>query len=329
MYRTCRKYFCSSVFTLAALLTTVSSSVGAADSEPTTLRILTYNVQFLPGLASAKNERPKPEYRTARIAEEISQYDIVGLQETFHKTHRSQIIDHLGGHWKGGLHLVTSPTPEGFFTSGGCLIATRLPIVNSSSTVYKNFSKPADYGFRADGFAAKGVIHARIARTAESPEDFFDLFVTHLEARDDDLRPLQYAEMADFIKTSSDPDRPALLLGDMNTQGAKRFRSDKNSQYTQLITALGNARPAGKLIDVWPALKGDALGGTNEQESPDVGKRIDYIFVINPAESHAQLKPVSVAVRLFRDPKVFALSDHNAVEAELEWTHSLKDIQTR
>ena len=56
-----------------------------------------------------------------------------------------------------------------------------------------------------------------------------------------------------------------------------------------------------------------------EQESADVGKRIDYIFLSNPVGKAGRLEPVSIAVNLFRDPKVYALSDHNAVEAEFGW----------
>jgi len=322
MNLTCRGPFFAWACTLGVLFTVVPSNAGAAEAKSTTLRVLTYNVQFLPAPADIKNKRPHPEYRATRIAEEASRYDIVGLQETFHDTHRGQILEQLQERWNGVLHSVASPMPEGFYTSGGCLIATRLPMVKSSSIVFTKFSKPIDYGLRADGFAAKGVIHARIARHGESPADFVDVFVTHLESRADELRPSQYAEMAALIKKSSDPSRPAIVLGDMNTRGAKEFRNDANSQYAQLLKLLGDARPKSELIDVWPTLKGDALGGTNEQESHEIGKRIDYLFLLNPPQPHAQLKPISVAVRLFQDPKVVALSDHNAVEVELEWSPS-------
>ncbi len=293
-------------------------SAFAGDSQVETIRVITYNVQFLPSLASSGNKRPQPEYRANRISEEVSQFDIVGLQETFHGKYRRQIISQVKQHWKGKLQSVESPTPNGFFTSGGCLILSRLPITDSNSMVYVNFSKPADHGLRADGFAAKGVIHARLAHGSDSDEHL-DVFVTHLEARADDLRPLQYAELATFIKERSEPRWPALIVGDMNTRGAKPFREDPESQYSQLVEQLHKARPHCKLLDVWPYLKGDDLGGTNKQESHEIGKRIDYVFVLNPPRPNAQLKPISVEVRLFQDFKVTALSDHNAVAAELEW----------
>ena len=324
MHLTYKNIFRATAYSLLPWFVVACSFASDGDADRSTIRVLTYNVQFLPGLASTRNKRPNPVYRAVRIAEEASRYDLVGLPETFHPTHRDLIVGTLDKLWEGVLSTVVSPKPKSFFTNGGCLIATRMPIVSHDSVVYKHFSQPKDYGLRADGFAAKGVIHARVARAEDSPEDFIDVFVTHLEARDDQLRPLQYAEMAAFIKTSSDPRRPTLVMGDMNTQGAKEFRTDPKSQYRQLVEQLKTARPESKLIDVWPFLKGDALGGTNKQESHKIGKRIDYLFIMNPSEPHAQLNPTAAEVRLFRDPKVFALSDHNAVETELEWSFPSK-----
>lgn len=283
------------------------------------IRVITYNVQFLPEPVSSKNERPQPSYRAKRIAEEAAGFDVVGLQETFHDTHRKEILDELGKVWDGKLVSFRSPTPEGFLTSGGCLLAARLPFAATGATVYVNFSKPQDYGLRADGFAAKGVVYARVLRDATTPDEFVDVFVTHLEARADHLRPRQYSELADFIRQQSSPRHPVLLMGDLNTRGSTEFRQDTQSQYSQLMRELQRARPDGQWIDVWPHLHGDALGGTTKQESADIGKRIDYLLISNPRPPQLQLKPISSEVELFRDPRVTALSDHNAVTAELEW----------
>ena len=289
-----------------------------AEDRADTFRVITYNVQFLPEPVSANNERPEPEYRAKRIAEEVSRFDIIGLQETFHKVHRGMILDELKRHWQGDFQQVVSPQPEGFHTSGGCLIATQFKLIESGAMVYKNFSKPADYGLRADGHAAKGVIHARLTWGDDSGRQL-DVFVTHMEARDDDLRPRQYGEMAAFIKERRDATLPALVMGDMNTRGAKEFRADASSQYSQLWKQLDSVSAEGEVIDVWPTLSGDALGGTNKQESHEIGKRIDYLFVLNPAGEHARLEPTFVDVLLYQDAKVTALSDHNAVVAEFEW----------
>lgn len=292
--------------------------LSAADNT-TTFRVITYNVQFLPEPVSSKNKRPQPEYRAHRIAEEVSPFDLVALQETFHGRHRPMLSDQLRVAWNGVLRSLHSPTPEGFYTSGGCLLMTRLPMRDKSSLVFTDYSQPRDYGLRADGFAAKGVIHARIAPNAEEPGNTIDVYVTHLEARADHLRPKQYAQMAKFIHQTNDPTHPFLLLGDLNTKGQPKYQQDPNSQYTELFRQLRAAHPASRVTDVWPLLRGDALGGTTEQESDKIGKRIDYIIVGNPRPPHPQLTPVAIEVKTFQDPRVVALSDHNAVAATFRW----------
>jgi hypothetical protein len=42
-------------------------------------------------------------------------------------------------------------------------------------------------------------------------------------------------------------------------------------------------------------------------------------MISNPRRSKVQLKPLRIDVELFQDERVGALSDHNAVIAELEW----------
>ncbi len=304
------------ILMMSALFICRSMSVEADDT--TTLRVITYNVQFLPPPADLSNKRAQPEYRARRIAEELGVFDVACLQETFHKEHRQQLIDGTRDVWGGTMSHFEAPQPEGFLTNGGCLLMSRRPLVKTSSVVFQNFSLPKDYGLRADGYAAKGVIHGRISRSDEESENTIDVFVTHLEARADDLRPLQYAEMAKFIGEASDPARPMLLVGDLNTHGARVHRDDPQSQYAQLIQALNEARPTG-VIDVWPLLHPDKLGGTSEQESEEIGKRIDYIIVSNPPSPAPQLVPKSIRVEPFQDEQVFALSDHNAVIADFEW----------
>ena len=294
---------------------------------PKTLKVITYNVQFLPGFAGRWNKRAEPDYRARRIGEEVTGFDIVGLQETFDQRHRRRIIEGVREDWGESLNDVVSPTADNHITNGGCLILTRRPILKSDSTVFRHYSSPADYGLRADGFAAKGVIHARIALGGEpkagGPEPKeddlcpVDVYVTHLEARDGAVRLLQYDELAAFIKKTSDPRLPLILMGDLNTRGMPD--TDGNSPYGTLMRLLGEARPRGGVIDVWTALKGDAHGGTTEQDSDENGKRIDYILLGNPKPPARRLKPVAIRVNPYPDPKVGALSDHSAVEAEFEW----------
>lgn len=283
------------------------------------LRVITYNVQFLPDPVSHLNERPQPEYRARQIAKAVSGYDIVALQETFNERHRACLLDEFNKQVAGKLHTLKSPTPAGFFTSGGCLVIAKRPLLQQHSMVFHYFSKPSDYGSRADGFAAKGVLHARVECAPEKTGQWIDVFVTHLEARADALRPQQYQELAKFIKQHASDQHPALVMGDLNTRGGAEFRQDPDSQHAQLMQALAAARAGRPWIDLWAQLYPEQLGGTTRQESADVGKRIDYLLLSNPTEPHASLKPLSAEVHLFPDEKVTALSDHNALSAVLEW----------
>lgn len=299
---------------LAIALSPIAAT--SASAEEQSLTVITYNVQFLPGWASAVNKRKEPEYRARRIAEEVSRFEIVALQEVFHDDYRQQIIDGVQEHWGGEANVFVSPKPADRF-NGGCMLMTKLPILETNAMMFEHYSSPDDYGVRADGFAAKGVIHARIGRAADRPDEFVDVYVTHLEARADHLRPLQYQEMAAFVKKTADPGAPALLLGDFNTRGMAEHRADAESQYHQLMRALTDAKPG--THDLWPELMGDMLGGTSEQESADIGKRIDYIFHAPGASGPMRLQPRSIRVELYQDGKVTALSDHNAVVSEFVW----------
>lgn len=308
---------CLTCHFLSVILLVVGYGASLAD-EPRTLRVISYNVQFLPPPASFANKRPDPDYRATRIAEEVARYDVIALQETFHAKHRGQIIDGVERAWNVKPNVLVAPQPVGFSTNGGCLLLTRLPMPTVNSTVYKHFSKPAEYGFKADGFAAKGVIHGRLVPDVDRPSETIDVYVTHLEARADHLRPQQYAELAAFIKETSDPNRPLIVVGDLNTNGSKENRADPDSQYAQLMNEFTKVRPSG-MIDVWVTLRGDEYGGTSDQESTETGKRIDYIFVSNPNRTARCLVPKSIEVKTYQDEKVTALSDHNAVVAEFEW----------
>ena len=316
--RETRKPRYATLCTWSLVLATVCGATGGSGAEERSsqpvprLRVITYNCQFLPEPASIKNERPQPFYRARRIAEEVKQFDVVALQEIFHHEHRAALLEHLRAAWRNQLKQVFSPTPEDFYTSGGCLLLTRQNIVASASVVFEERSRPEQYGLRADGFAAKGVIHGRVA---VGHEMFVDVYVTHMEARADALRPKQYGELAKFVHRTSDPQRPLLILGDLNTRGAAEFRHDPTSQYGQLMRALVAVRPQG-VVDVWAALRGDELGGTTDQQSVDVGKRIDYVLLGNPAPPTPRLSPASIEVRTYQDEIVGALSDHNAVVAE-------------
>lgn len=304
----------------AAYLLLVASRSPAAEPEHK-LRVISYNVQFLPGIASIVNKRKDPAYRAKTIGEELSAFDIVGLNEVFEHRPRKMILDTLAKGWDGKISSVVSPDPEDKRFNGGLAIATHFPIVASHVLTYSKGSSVKDYGVQADGFAAKGALHAQILLPVGESSDgpSVDVFVTHLESKSDEIRRLQYTELAGFIREHMSPNRPTLILGDMNTRGNPSYQRDSASAYNLMMKNYGDALGESKLVDLWPHLMGDALGGTNEQESTEIGNRIDYVMLSNPNRGGLQLVPKSIQVNGYLDERVGALSDHSAVEAEFAW----------
>lgn len=303
---------------LAVILLALSAHAAAAEPDAAPLRVITYNVQFLPGPASIANKRKEPLYRAEQIGQKLAAFDIVALNEVFEDKPREKIFDGLRAAWGEKFSAVISPKPDDKRFMGGVAIATRLPMLATHTLIYSVGSSPQKYGLQADGFAAKGALHARIARGADRQTDFVDVFATHLESKDDDIRLIQYRELGAFVAEHSDPHHPTLILGDMNTHGDPADQADRQSAYHAMLGIYQAARPGALLMDVWPTLQ-RGLGGTNEQESSDIGHRIDYVMLSNPGISRANLRPTAVSVNGYLDPRVGALSDHSAVEAEFRW----------
>lgn len=282
------------------------------------LKIISYNVQFLPQIVSFANKRPLPKYRAATIGKALADYDIVGLNELFAETPRDLLVAELQKTWGDSFHSFLSPKVDEARYAGGLAIFSRLPFVDTNVHTYVHFSKLEERGIKADGFVTKGVLHARLATTVDrDPKLSIDLFVTHLESQDAKARAEQYVEFADFVKLQSSPDRPVILMGDFNTRGDQEHLERKDSAYHRLTGLIQEARPESPLVDLWTSL-GKGPGGTSDQLIESGGSRIDYIFTMNSQSSLTQLDATEVKVNRFHDAKVIALSDHSAVEAVLQ-----------
>jgi endonuclease/exonuclease/phosphatase family metal-dependent hydrolase len=290
----------------------------AKAAEPQRLKVITYNVQFLPGPAAAVNKRKNAPYRAERVGQLLSKFDIVGLNEIFDTKPRELLLSQFEQAWgdRYGAHL--SPKPSNKQLMGGCAIVSHLPILETNSVLYSKASTIKQYGFGADEFAAKGAIHVRLKRNAEAADsDAIDVFATHLESKDDEARSVQYQELGEFIGKHSDPKRPLLIMGDMNTHGDDDERPDPKAPYHEMMAAYQKGRGEAKVLDLW-LVKGKDNGQTTEQEPTDKGNRIDYILYSNPVGFEA-LVPRMVEVNHYQDERVTALSDHSAVEAEFDW----------
>jgi len=306
---------CPYALVLFFCLFTPQSRLSAGES----MAAISYNVQLFPPLIGFINKRGEPNYRLQQIVEAIAPFDVIALQELFHSDYREQLIKNLSQRWNAPAHSVYGKKPAGFFnngflTSSGCVLVSRFPIAQQQQLVFEHRSRFIDYGFRADGLAAKGVLHARLIVDKSLK---LDVYVTHLEARDETIRLQQFQELADFIHNTADRNNPLLLLGDMNTRGNLRYQTESDSPYQLLLQSLRRSAPG--LIDIWPSLHPLKEGGTSEQSFIDGGRRIDYIMLANPPDSEAPLLPQTIRVEPFLDSRVEALSDHNAVIAEFSW----------
>jgi endonuclease/exonuclease/phosphatase family metal-dependent hydrolase len=312
----------AAVVTLIGLLAVArADAADDADPDPGTLRVISYNVQFLPGVARAANKRKQPEYRAAELGRLLGKFDLVGLNEVFDDGPRAVILAGVKQAWGADYYAISGPTPGDGRYNGGLALASRYPFLETHEWIYTVASSPKDHGVRADGFAAKGVLHARIWRGGTSShENFVDVFVTHLEARVEEIRHQQFGEFAAFVAQHSTPERPIIMLGDFNTRGNSDYVADPASPYHLLIRTIADAIPEHDVLDLWLTLKADQDGGTSEQEGSDGGRRIDYVFVAQPKSGASLLEPADVRVNRFLDEKVGALSDHSAVEADLRWS---------
>ncbi len=207
---------------------------------------------------------------------------------------------------------------------GGLLLLSRFPIEQTHTVTYRNASRFLSSGFKADGFAAKGALHARL-RLGDDPSAVIDCFLTHLESRSDKARDGQIDELAEFIKQHAAPGRPMIVLGDFNVTADRLpdvSEGEEVSQYGRLRQKLPH--DGGQLVDVWPALR-DEHGGTSDALAEDGGRRIDYIFLSKPnaAKGTAVLRPreVKLVRMLDEDVPEGSLSDHCGVAclAEFRW----------
>ncbi len=338
-----------------------------ADSIPPAdrrLDVASYNVQFvtpdLPLLRAFLREFPghKPNVaaRAQAIGEALACFDVVALQETINDQRRREIFAAMEAAGRDCGKPSRLPSGRMFtFLSGPGLpettlpgvqidpdtrnlrivpvlddelaLATRLPVVEVGELVY---GAAAD----EDRLAAKGVLHARLARrSGQRLYDVVDVFVTHLQAGNDEaaIRRRQIEELARFIRQHSQGTTlPLLIMGDFNLDGGEASRRDPSSEYAFLQRSLQQAVAPRKLADLWLAANpaaSDQAGSTKPgaviEELPRIPpRRIDYVFLatlngdVRPLAARRDFLPREVVID---GAPVGYLSDHAAVLARLAW----------
>jgi endonuclease/exonuclease/phosphatase family metal-dependent hydrolase len=293
--------------------TATANAANADAKQPTELRILIYNAQFLPGVGAIVDKYGDTAELAKEIGRSITGYDIIGLCELFKPERRQELLGEIKKVWGENFYLLTATDTQrsAFGVDSGLTLVSRLPILESRSKPFGNDSSIAEYGLFADGFAAKGMLHARLAIGKGGK---LDVFLTHLESTDAKIRTAQYTMLADFIKKYSDEHIPLLLLGDLNTNGPKAERARPGSQYSKLFAALNHVRPGAPFVDTWLKFH-PTLPSTDPLEQ----WRVDYILMSPGQTTNMRLTPVSADSDPMIGEQKKPLSDHPAYKAVIKF----------
>ncbi len=331
---------------LAGIAVAAGAYAGAGDARApgASLRVASYNVQFvtpdLPLLSHVLREWPghKPNVaeRAEAIAERLACFDIVALQETINDQRRREILERLetAGRDCGRPSRLPSgrmfafaqgPSIEGGswlpLVGNELTLASRLPIVRTGSHIYTHAAEE-------DVLAAKGALHARLARG----DDTIDVFVTHLQGGDEHgaVRRAQIEELASFIRREAKGDAsPVIVLGDFNVRGSRVDREDPRSDYHFLRRTLDAAVAPRRFADSWLATHAEdpeTGSGTKPRVLADGTlrpheDRVDYLFLAGAAAAPRSMRIDFFTSGLMVDGvSVGALSDHAALLAEISWS---------
>ena len=233
------------------------------------------------------------ETRYQDVIDAIGDYDVVTIQEAFTVAARDVLRKAPFPHKKFG-NFGELPSAR---LGDGLVVLSKFPIARTVFTTY-------DDCHWTDCLARKGVLLVRVdVRGVE-----VDVYTTHLQSMLDDpegqsVRARQVREFKSFVRRTS-RGNPSLLLGDFNA------RSDQPT-VRAVVEDMG-ARDLWSEVEEREDQEGD--GGTYCREAGC--ERIDYIFA-RQGRYH-DIRAVKMSVRLNAPVRGRALSDHFAVDAELE-----------
>lgn len=183
-----------------------TAEFGFRPPDERAVRILAYNVQFLPPIA---DDSRCIRLRARLIAQEIERRspipDVLAFSEVFDDDARAILVDELADRFPHRSRILGRDS--GLEQDGGVIILSRWPIESEDQRAYGSVCAGMDC--RAD----KGVLYARI-RTRDLVAH---LFATHLEAQTRDVKRRQLDIIRAFIESKRIPaDEPVLIAGDFN-----------------------------------------------------------------------------------------------------------------
>lgn len=128
------------------------------------MRIVSYNVHLLPDIAARlAGKRGESAYRAQAIGKQLAEFDLIGLSEAFDRDYTQALLRTLQSNPTIPFAIAHGPGRSGRHLIGsGLVLASRWPIEQTHTITYSQASRFLTDGFKADGFAAKGALHARI-----------------------------------------------------------------------------------------------------------------------------------------------------------------------
>ncbi|MBC2644407.1 MULTISPECIES: endonuclease/exonuclease/phosphatase family protein [unclassified Rhodococcus (in: high G+C Gram-positive bacteria)] len=165
--------------------------------------------------------------------------DVVGLSEVFVDDEKGTIRKRLRAIYP---HHKSGPDEADLESDGGLLLLSKYPLVAEHSTIFRQSAGE-------DSYANKGALHARIQVPGHPTQ--YDIFLSHTQnpnaggggAARKQVKA-QLSHLASFVHGLSSPLRPALLMGDLNTDALDPdlYRDMKNrlGYSLDLWTTTGN-----------------------------------------------------------------------------------------
>ncbi|HRP38182.1 MAG: sphingomyelin phosphodiesterase [Chitinophagales bacterium] len=262
------------------------------------LRILSYNIQFLPNFL--RHIQHFPRKRAPFIGKAVlgDSVDVVVFQEMFDAPARKALIKEL----EGTFPYIVGPRknkPKGWKRGTGVMIMSKYPITPLEKI---KFSKCKGI----DCLANKGVVAVQLNFDGQP----IQIYGTHLQAEaSEELLRLQHHEFGQLLKKYEKKNIPQISLGDFNTTKAD------TALYHNLLTELqsedGNL--TGEIQNTFDS-------NVNDMQKP-TGERgvIDYILYKG---NGIKLKSAKRQVRAYQHKwgkKNKDLSDHYALLADFKF----------
>jgi endonuclease/exonuclease/phosphatase family metal-dependent hydrolase len=267
-------------------------------TETRKLKILTYNVKFLPRFLV--HIRHHPLKRAPLIADAIlsDSVDIVVLQEVFDARARKILEKKMTYHFP----YIIGPganRPKGWKRGSGVMVLSRFPLKPLEKTVYSQCKK-------IDCVARKGVMAVQVDFNGQ----ILQVFGTHMQSEGSvPLMMLQHKEFGEVLRQYSQQGVPQISLGDFNTA------KEDTVLYRNLLKELQSED--GDLIGDLPFTFDHTQNDMDySKDKPGV---IDYVFYKG---NGVPLQRATREVRIYRkrwSKHNQDLSDHFAVLAHFEF----------